>query len=121
MVRENTSTESWPRRYRADLVWGGLVVALVVTAFVVPHLHLSWLTPLIPQDAVQNHALASTAPILGVWLPHDNYATLGSIAVAIVVVVVGPIAARRLPWRLLLLVTWLTASVWTVSGKPCQA
>ena len=106
---------SWFRRYRVDLVWGAVVLALVVTAFVVPHLDLSWLTPLIPQDAVQNHALASTAPILGVWLPHGNYATLGSIGVALVVVVGGPVATRRLPWRPLLLVTWLAASVWTVA------
>ena len=115
VVDEDPSTVSWLRRYRADLVWGGSVIALVVAAFVVPHLHLTWLTPLIPQDAVQNHALASTAPILGVWLPHANYATLVSIVVAVVVVVGGPIAARRLPWRPLLLVTWLTASVWTVA------
>jgi len=115
VVGEDPDGVPWLRRYRVDLVWGGFVVALVVMAFVVPHLHLSWLTPLIPQDAVQNHALASTAPILGVWLPHDNYATLGSIGVALAVVAGGPVAARHLPWRPLLLVTWLAAAAWTVA------
>jgi hypothetical protein len=114
-VGEDPAAISWLRRYRADLIWAALVCALALAAFVVPHLHLSWLTPLIPQDRVQNHALASTAPILGVWLPHDNYATWGSIGVALAVVVGGPIAARRLPWRPLLLVTWLTATAWTVA------
>jgi hypothetical protein len=105
---------TWYRRNRADLVWAASVSALVAVAFVVPHLHLSWLTPLITQDRVQNHALASTAPILGVWLPHDNYATLGAMAVAVAVVVFGPTVARRLTWRSLLFVTWMTASAWTV-------
>jgi hypothetical protein len=115
VVGEGPDAVSWLRRYRVDLVWGALVCVLALVAFVVPHLHLSWLTPLISQDAVQNHALASTAPILGVWLPHNNYATLASIGVALVVVVGGPVASRRLPWRSLLLVTWLTATAWTVA------
>lgn len=115
LVGEDPDAFSWLRRYRADLAWGAFVLVLATAAFVVPHLHLWWLTPLIPQDAVQNHALASTAPILGVWLPHDNYATLGSIGVALVVIVFGPVAARRLPWRPLLLVTWLAATVWAVT------
>jgi len=114
-VGEVPAAVPWLRRYRADLIWAAFVVALVVAAFVTPHLHLSWLTPLITRDAVQNHALASTAPILGVWLPHDNYATLGSIGVAVVLVIGGPTAARRLPWRPLLLITWLAATAWTVA------
>jgi hypothetical protein len=114
VVDEDPAAPSWLRRYRADLIWGAIVCALVGAAFEVPHLHLSWLTPLLSQDAVQIHALASTAPILGVWLPHNNYATLGSIGVAMVVVLGGPVAARRLPWHPLLLVTWLTATAWTV-------
>lgn len=103
------------RLSRADLVWTAVVCALVGAAFVVPHLHLSWLTPLITRDPVQNHALASTAPILGVWLPHDNWATVASVGVAAVIVALGPVAARRLPWRLLVVLTWFSALAWTIT------
>ena len=106
---------SWLRRYRADLVWTAAICVVVVIAFEVPHLHLSWLTPLVPQNPQQEHPLAGTAPILGVWLPHRNWATAGAIVLAIAVVAWGPRVARRLPWRPLVLVAWLTALTWTVA------
>ena len=106
---------SWLLRYRADLVWTGVICAAVVIAFVVPHLHLSWLTPLVPQNPGQVHPLAGTAPILAIWLPHGNWATVGAVVLALAVVAWGPTVARRLPWRPLVLVTWLAATAWTVS------
>ena len=68
---------SWLRRYRYDLLWGSIVVALVAAAFEVPHLHLAWLSPVTHQTAGQYKVLAQTAPILGKWLPHANWATVG--------------------------------------------
>ncbi len=112
---ERTDDVSWARRYRADLVWTGIICAVVVIAFVVPHLHLSWLTPLVPQNPEQEHPLAGTAPILGVWLPHGNWSTAAAVVLAIAVVAWGPTVGRRLPWRLLVLVAWSTAFVWTLA------
>ncbi len=106
---------SWLRRYRADLVWTGLICGVVLVAFVVPHLHLSWLTPLVPQNPTQEHPLAGTAPILGIWLPHGNWSTAASVVLAIAVVAWGPRIARRLPWRPLVLVAWAVSFVWTVA------
>jgi hypothetical protein len=106
---------SWLRRYRADLVWTGIICIVGVTAFVVPHRHLSWLTPLVPQNPAQEHPLAGTAPILGVWLPHGNWSTAAAVVLAIAVVAWGPRIARRLPWRPLVLVVWSVAFVWTVA------
>ena len=106
---------AWFVRYRADLVWTGIICTVVLIAFEVPHLHLSWLTPLVPQNPQQVHPLAGTAPILGVWLPHRNWATLCAIVLALAVVAWGPTCARRLPWRPLVLVAWLVATAWTVS------
>lgn len=106
---------SWLRRYRADLVWAGVVCTVVVLAFVVPHLHLSWLTPLVPQNPQQERPLAGTAPILGIWLPHGNWSTVCALALGLAVVARGPNLARRLSWRPLVLVAWLTTTAWTVS------
>ncbi len=105
----------WFRRYRADLIWTGVLCAVVALAFWVPHLHLSWLTPLVPQNPQQEHPLAGTAPILGIWLPHHNWSTVGAVVLALAVVAWGPRVARRLPWRPLVVMTWLVATAWTVS------
>ena len=106
---------SWVHRYRADLVWTGVICTVVVLAFWVPHLHLPWLTPLVPQNPQQEHPLAGTAPILGVWLPHHNSSTVCAVVLALAVVAWGPTVARRLAWRPLVVVAWLVATVWTVS------
>ena len=96
-------------------MWTGVICTVVFAAFWVPHLHLSWLTPLIPQNPQQEHPLAGTAPILGVWLPHHNWSTVCAVVLALAVVAWGPTVARRLPWRLLVLLAWLVATAWTVS------
>lgn len=106
---------SWFLRYRADLVWAGVICTVVVVAFVVPHLHLSWLTPLVPQNPQQERPLAGTAPILGIWHPHRNWSTACAVILALAVVAWGPTIAHRLPWRPLVVVAWLTATAWTVS------
>ena len=110
-----TVPDSWFRRYRWDLLWGGLVSCLVLVAFVVPHRHLRWLTPLVPQNPGQYVPLAGTAPILGFWLPHGNWSTLCACAIAVAAVGWGPGIARRLRWRWLVVGSWLTALAWTMS------
>jgi methylthioxylose transferase len=109
------TTRSWLGGYAYDLIWGSVVVALVVVAFVVPHLHLGWLTPLTVQTAAQYKELAQTAPILGQWMPHAGWATACAVLVAVAVVVWGPTVARAAPWRRLVLFSWATSAAWAMS------
>ena len=51
----------------------------------------------------------------GIWLPHGNWSTVCAVVLAIAVIAWGPTVARRLPWRPLVMVAWLTATAWTVS------
>jgi hypothetical protein len=96
-------------------MWTGVICTVVVAAFVVPHLHLSWLTPLVPQNPGQERPLAGTAPILGIWLPHGNWSTVCAVILAVAVIAWGPTVSRRLPWRPLVVAAWLIATAWTVS------
>ncbi|WP_425302725.1 hypothetical protein [Nocardia wallacei] len=91
---------------RADLVCAGLAAALVAAAFVVPRMH---------SEHWRERVYAAAAPIFGQWLPHVGWGTGTAIAVAVLVVVLGPTAARQLPWRRLLALTWVTAVVWAFS------
>ncbi|MGH9087028.1 MAG: hypothetical protein ACRDYZ_02805 [Acidimicrobiales bacterium] len=97
------------------MVWGSCVATLVVLAFVVPHLHLRWLSPIVDKTAHQYRALAQTAPFLGRWMPHGNWATVCAVVVAVGVVAFGPSVVRTLPWRRLLLGSWLVSAVWAMS------
>ncbi|MCX4095374.1 hypothetical protein [Nocardia sp. alder85J] len=56
---------------------------------------------------------AAAAPIFGIWGPHIGWGTGPAIAIAVLVVVLGPQAARRLSWGRLLTVAWLTSVAWT--------
>lgn len=84
----------------------GLAAALVAAAFIVPRMH---------SEQWRDRVYAASAPIFGGWLPHVGWGTGPAIAVAALVVVAGPTAARNLPWRRLLALTWLTAVVWAFS------
>ena len=106
---------SWLRRYRYDLMWGSAAALLVAAAFEVPHLHLAWLSPVIHQTAGQYKVLAQTAPILGKWLPHADWATVVAVLVAATVIAGGPRAARIAPWRWLVLGTWATSAGWAMA------
>ena len=105
---------SWFRRYRYDVLWGALVSLMVLAAFVVPHLHLDWFSPVIHQSRALYRILAGTAPLLGEWMPHANAATAGAVVIAGAVVGWGPAVATRLAWRGLVVVAWLTAFSWTM-------
>jgi hypothetical protein len=115
MAEEPTAGETWARRYRDDLLWGAVVSVVVLVAFVVPHLHLRWLTPLVTHDPGQYRSLAGTAPVLGQWLPHGNTSTACAVVIALAVVARGPSLARRLSWRPLVLLSWICALAWTLS------
>jgi hypothetical protein len=105
---------SWLRRCRYDLLWGAGIVLLVLAAFVVPHLHLGWLSPVVHQPPGEYLVLAGTAPLLASWMPHASPATPCVVALAIAVVAWGPRVARRMPWHGVVPTAWLTALAWTM-------
>jgi hypothetical protein len=107
--------QSWLARYGGDLVWAFIVAGLVLAAFVVPHLRLGMVNPLIDSPAAQYKALAQTAPLLGTWLPHVGWGTPLAVILAVAVVVWGPSLAARLPWRRLIMGSWLASAGWAMS------
>ncbi|UXA18700.1 hypothetical protein [Mycobacterium sp. SMC-4] len=99
---------------RREALAVGLGVILVVAAFVVPRLDLA-VTPLINADEERFEAFAGAAPIFGWWETHIGWGTGPAILIALAAVVWGHQVARRLPWRVLLLVTWATSATWAFS------
>jgi hypothetical protein len=92
-----------------------VAVLLVVAAFVVPHLHLGMVTPLIHATQKQIHDFADTAPIFGWWNAHIGWGTVPAIVVGIAAVLWGQAVAGRLPSRALPWLTWATACAWAFS------
>jgi methylthioxylose transferase len=58
---------------------------------------------------------ADAAPLFATWLPHIGPGTPVAIAVAVLVMYRGPDRAARLPWRHLMIGTYLAALAWTLS------
>ena len=114
-IAPDSPPRTWLERYWADLVWGSVVAVLVLVAFGVPHLRLTWLTPLVTRDHGQFVSLAGTAPILGKWFPHGNWSTLGAVTIAVAVIAWGPSLVQRISWKMLVFGAWLTALAWTMS------
>nr|WP_240965586.1 hypothetical protein [Streptomyces zingiberis] len=54
-------------------------------------------------------------PLYAHWMPHVGPGTVAAPAVAVAVAVHGPVLARRLPWRRLLLASWAASLAWTLS------
>lgn len=52
-------------------------------------------------------------PLYASWLPHTGPGTVAAVALAVAVVVGGPPAARALPWRPLVALTWAVSTLWT--------
>jgi hypothetical protein len=90
-------------------------VALVVAAFVVPHLHLGIVTPLIHASAQRIHDFADTAPIFGWWNAHVGWGTVPATVIGIAAVVWGQAWAQRVRWRALPLAAWATSCAWAFS------
>ncbi|MGE2832814.1 hypothetical protein [Mycobacterium sp. SMC-4] len=99
---------------RREAVAVGVGAILVAAAFVVPRLDLG-VTPLINADEERFEAFAGAAPIFGWWENHVGWGTGPAILIALAAVLWGQQLARKLSWRLLLLVTWATSAAWAFS------
>jgi hypothetical protein len=97
---------------RRELIVAALALLLVVAAFVVPHLSLGNVTPLIHASPRRIRDYAQTAPIFGWWNAHVGWGTLPAFVIAAAAVLWGDAVARRLPWRAVPWVTWGTACAW---------
>ena len=102
-------------KVRSEAIAVPLAAVLVAAAFVVPHLHLGVVTPLIHASRLRIHLFAETAPIFGFWDLHVGWGTPAAIVIAVGVVVWGPTVAQRLPWRALPLAVWATSCAWAFS------
>jgi methylthioxylose transferase len=100
------------RREAVAVAVGALVVA---AAFVVPHLHLAHVTPLINATPQRFREFAGTAPIFGWWKAHIGWGTVPAIVIGAAAVLWGQSIAQRLPWRAVPWVTWATACAWAFS------
>ncbi|MBB2989507.1 hypothetical protein FHR72_000970 [Mycolicibacterium iranicum] len=92
-----------------------VAVVLVAAAFIVPHLHLDTVTPLLNADAERFRTFAATSPIFGWWNAHVGPGTVPAIALAAAAVLWGPALARRLPWRWLPWTAWAVSCAWAFS------
>ena len=102
-------------KVRSEAVAVPLAVVLVVAAFVVPHLHLGIVTPLIHTNIFPIRKYAETAPIFGWWNAHVGWGTPVAIVLGVAAVAWGPTLAQRLPWRALTLTAWATSCAWAFS------
>jgi methylthioxylose transferase len=97
---------------RREAVAVSMGIALVVAAFVVPHLGLGIVAPLIHSTPQAIHDLADTAPIFGWWKAHVGWGSVPAAAIGCGSAWWGPGLAQRMSWRVLTLVTWLTSCGW---------
>lgn len=102
MTRAPTSAVARTREPLAR--WIGLAVAvlLVLLAVVLP--------PVFGWDV----HVAEVPPLFASWRPHVGPGTVPALAIAALLVTVGPRVAARAPWRVLLLASCLTAFAWIV-------
>lgn len=90
-------------------------VTLLVGAFVVPHLNLGIVTPMINSTPERLRAFADTAPIFGWWNAHVGWGTVPALLIAAAVVRWGPTVAATVRWRSLVGLTWATSFLWAFS------
>lgn len=100
---------------RKEAVAVAVGVLLVVAAFIVPHLHLGIVTPLINASAGRLYSFADTAPIFGWWNAHVGWGTVPAVVIGVAAVLWGHAVVVRLPRRALPWVTWATACAWAFS------
>lgn len=100
---------------RKEIVAVAVGVMLVVAAFVVPHLNVGIVTPLINATPGRLRQFADTAPIFGWWNAHVGWGTVPAVVIGAAVVWWGPRVAQRLSWRALPWATWATACAWAFS------
>ena len=100
---------------RREATAAAVGVVLVVAAFVVPHLDLGIVTPLINATPQRFHDFADTAPIFGWWDDHVGWGTVPAVVIGAAAVLWGQVVAQRLPWRWVPWVVWTTAGAWAFS------
>ncbi|MDO3639443.1 hypothetical protein Q2100_27120, partial [Mycolicibacterium sp. KC 300] len=100
------------RAYRREATSVTVGVLLLVAAFVVPHLHLDVVTPLLNATPERFRSFAATSPVFGWWEAHTGWGTVPAIVIALAAVLWGPALAQRLPWRALTLAVWATSAAW---------
>ncbi|GAT10436.1 hypothetical protein H7I77_22725 [Mycolicibacterium novocastrense] len=103
------------RTGRKEIVAVAVGVLLVAAAFVVPHLNLGIVTPLINATPARIRQFADTAPIFGWWNAHIGWGTVPAVVIGGAVVMWGPMIAQRLTWRALPWAAWATACAWAFS------
>ena len=97
---------------RRELVAVTLAAVLVMSAFVVPYLHLGIVTPLFHRRPLRIPPFSGTAPIFGWWDPHTGWGSIAAVLIGGAGVWCGPTVAARLSWRALPFVAWLTSCGW---------
>lgn len=100
---------------RREVIAVSAAVVLVVAAFVIPHLDLGIVTPLINASEERFRTFAGTAPIFGWYNAHVGPGTVPAIAIAAAAVLWGPSLAQRLPWRGLPWAVWAVSCGWAFS------
>jgi methylthioxylose transferase len=103
------------RAHRRELVAVVIGVVLLVTAFVIPQLHLQTVTPLLNAPPQRFRDFAATSPVFGWWEAHVGWGTVPAIVIAVAAVLWGRGLALRLPWRALVFTTWATSCAWAFS------
>ena len=106
---------SLPDSLRPDMLWAASAATLVAVAFLVGHLHLGIVTPLINATPLQRMNLVRAAPLLARWLPHASWGTPAALAIAAMAIVFASRIAQALSWRPLTFVVWFTSAAWSMA------
>lgn len=103
------------RAYRRETVAVVIGLTLLTAAFVVPHLHLDVVTPLLNATPERFRDFAATSPVFGWWNAHVGWGTVPAILIGAAAVLWGQALAQRLRWRTLVLSVWATSCAWAFS------
>ncbi len=93
---------------RRDVITAAAGVVVVTAAIALPRWNGKAMT-------VGGGGTANAAPIFGWWDPHVGWGTPAAVLIGVAAIVWGPVIARRLSWRRLTLVVWVTSAVWAFS------
>lgn len=111
-VIQTNSTRNFLLR---DFIGAALALMLVVAAFVVPHLGLGSVTPILDNTTESYKDFSDANPLFGFVDAHFGWGTPIALVVAVAVVMWGPRVAAALSWRRLVLGTWATSAIWAMS------